>query len=475
MTSTQNHKAQQQRSKDSADEVPRKIRRADESSEDAQQQDALKAIRTMLHREQTSYSIPQNDDGEASPKPFSVFVKPKNRKRMVEWCLAMVGTMELRRETIERAINCIDRFILLKGGRVLLTDPTLYQRATVTALYLIIKCHEEEAIPIEDMAYVCGGGDDNGETSEEDLVHTSAQLAAMETVILTELQWTINPPTSYEYMAQFLKLLNLPVSDQFDLVQDECVYEDEDYETASCSDAAIDSESKWLLDLAIFEVEQNLQDYDCWKKGAFHNAYNAIMNGLPMLDGGKEMAERLATLLSSEVPDLESYRSTADSASNTETTSTTSRDVSSPLSIVVEESVVDKLPALDDCSVGASSDDDSASTASSVASSVADDEDVLPEEPLERLVSISYIAPGSTEAQEAYFNSQHTRSVEMLSSQHTRAEMFSSVRTRSDHIVGNLKLDEEDNESPSCVMDSKGLSTIMQTSLLPQSKDLLED
>mmetsp|Transcript_22408 Transcript_22408/g.55433 ORF Transcript_22408/g.55433 Transcript_22408/m.55433 type:complete len:456 (+) Transcript_22408:96-1463(+) len=443
MTSTQGQHLDQKQllSEDGADVVPSKTIRLDEKSEDGEQQDALKAIRTMLNREQASYSI---DNDETSAKPFSVFVKPNHRKRMVEWCLTMVGTMELRRETIERAINCIDRFILLKRGRILLSDPKLYQRAVVTALYLMIKLHEEEAIPIEDMAYVCSGGDENGETSDDELAHTSDQLAAMEIVLLAELQWEINPPTSYEYMAQFLKLLKLPVGDQFLPVQDDA------------ADAPEESETNWLLDLAVFEVEQNLQDYDCWKKGAFHSAFNAVMNALPMLNGGEEMAERLATLLSAAVPDLKRYRSKDSSApSRLSIVEEESVDTSS-LSVLDGEEPLDpsSLSALDDqssCSDASSScvasSDDSVSTASGDSFSVID---VLPEEPFETVISISYILPGSTEELELY------------TSQHLRAEM------------GDIKLELEDNESPACVMD-RGLSSLTQTSLVAQTKDLLED
>ncbi|CAJ1948887.1 unnamed protein product [Cylindrotheca closterium] len=464
MTSTQRQlDDQKHRSKDGADGViPSKTMQANKETEDSDQQDALESIRTMLNREQTSYVIQTADDNLSSAnKPFSAFVKPIQRKRMIEWCLAMVGTMELRRETIERAINLIDRFILLKGGRILLSDPILYQRAVITALYIMIKCHEEEAIPIEDMAYVCGGGDDNGKTSAEDLAHTSEQLEAMEVVLLNELQWEINPPTSFEYIAHFLKLLKLPVSDRlFDTVQQDDHEEDEGDEGTQ-PDEADDSETKWLFDLVTFEVEEYFVDYDCWKKGAFHNAYNAFMDVLPMRQGGEELAQRLASLLAVAVPELERYRSTH--CSSNASTSTTSH-TSSRLGIVGDEAEdASSLAGLDyqsassdddddddddDSSDDGSSSDDSASMSSSETSSVSN---TLPEgEPLETVISISITKTGSsTETQESFI-SQHTRTA-----------------------LGNIKLDLEDNESPACVMD-RGLSTLMQTSLVAQTADLLD-
>lgn len=436
--------------------------------EDDDRQDALKAIRVLLEREKTSYSIPHSShDDESAPKSFSTFLKPTHRQRMVEWCFALVETMELRRETIERAINCIDRFILLNGGKILLSDPILYQRAVITALYLMIKCHEEEAIPIEDMAYVCSGGDEK--VDEQELDYASDQLAAMEIVLLTELDWCVNPPTSYEYLVQFLKLLNFPLTDEFDPV-----YEIEEREYDESSDNVVaelrlsdlnesssnsltrseqpheqaDSDTQWLMELAFFEVQESLKNYDSAKKGAFCNAYNAIMEALPMLDGGVEMADRLEALLCNTVSDFERYRS-SDSSSNT-STATTSHLSSSDLDALEKEAeffseLLDRQKSSDNIRSVASSDDSIISESSEEHVNLPEEEEEE-EDTVETIIEINYI-PGSTEDK----------------------EMFRS----RDGSELDLKLDLEDNESPSCVMD-RGLSTMLQASLVAETSDLLD-
>lgn len=440
MISTQANSQQEQTSEVDVMPANKKIQIED----DCDQEQALNFIRVMLEREQSSYSIP-SDDAESSPRPFSPFVKPTHRKRMVEWCFAMVETMELRRETIERAINCIDRFVLLKGGRILLSDPVLYQRAVITSLYIMIKLHEEEAIPIQDMAFVCSGGDEN--VKEEDLAHTSEQLAAMEIVILNELGWDISPPTAYEYLAKFCELLKLPLTDEFDPA-----YEVEEGELAA--DNQEHSDTKFLLDLAIFEVQQNSQDYDAFKKGAFHNAYNAMMNALPMLNDGPEMAHRLASLLSTIVTDLERYRPSDSVTSGTSETSDASSSIFSALR--KDDALVSEVSSDDD-----DDDDDDSSTSSDESSEDSDDESISLED--SERSALNVIPEDETIVETSITILRYVGSED-------DHDMYQSLHS----VVGGLKkLDLMDNESPSCVMDSRLIPATIQSSLVAQTPPIL--
>jgi len=400
--------------------------RPEELGEDSEQQAALAKIKIMLDRERSSYSIQDYEDSsQDSSKPFSHFVTLYHRKRMVEWCLAMVGPpMQMRRETVERAINYVDRFVLLSEGKILLSDHILYERAIITALYIMIKCHEEEVVPIKEMAYVCSGGDENGETNGEEPNHTAEQLASMEIVLLTELQWSIAAPASAEYIVQFLKLLNLRT--------DVCEGANDRYDESidSSKDESIDesiAETKWLLELANFEVEQSLQDYDCWKKGAFHNAYKAVLNALPMINGGEEMVERLNAILLTQVPGMDQYRSSG-------STSDVSTDAPSTPKMfrkyLVETSRMSFL---------SSNDSESAISSASSTSTTADDSSILSEEDS---VETTVTAQG--------------------------------IFTSCDDIVplGDAKIGVDDNESPACVM-GQVLSAATQIALMENNSEML--
>jgi len=177
------------------------------------------------------------------------------------------------------------------------------------------------------------------------------------------------------------------------------------------------------LELASFEVEESLQDYNCWKRGAFHNAYEAILNALPMITGGEALRERLNAILLSEVPGIEQY----------------SIDVISTPKIFPNDSVeregVSRLRGTVSSDSG-----DSEWTTSSASSTPTSDSSILTEEDDQVKILI--------EGQEVFVS---------------RDDIL---------LLGDAKIGVDDYESPACVMD-RVLSKVTQHALVENNSELL--
>ena len=68
------------------------------------------------------------------------------RFKMCEWSFQIVDFCKFHRESVDIAMNYLDRFLLTKVGQAALQDRNVYQLVAMTCLYSAIKIHERQAL-----------------------------------------------------------------------------------------------------------------------------------------------------------------------------------------------------------------------------------------------------------------------------------------------------------------------------------------
>ena len=152
----------------------------------------IETITAMLHQESTGY---QTRDFLAQHEGLHLDVDADCRTKMAAWCYQVVDYCKFSRESVEIAMNFLDRFVLTPSGRAVLQDRSLFQLACMTALYTAIKINEPEALDpktVSDLSKGC---------------YTAQDVEAMERLILKALQWRVNPPTAMSFVRSFLELI----------------------------------------------------------------------------------------------------------------------------------------------------------------------------------------------------------------------------------------------------------------------------
>lgn len=166
----------------------------------------ISTIQAMCHQETQGYScgdyLQQYSDAENESDKKKIAVSREVRAKLVDWCYSIVDFCRFNRETVAIAISVLDRFLLSDLGLVTLQEPTIYQLAAMTSLYLSIKIHEPEAMDPELVSNLSHGA------------YTIEQVEAMEYAILQAVDWRVNTPTSLAFVRHYLDLLPSKVLDK---------------------------------------------------------------------------------------------------------------------------------------------------------------------------------------------------------------------------------------------------------------------
>jgi hypothetical protein len=208
----------------------------------------LSTISAMRQQEESGYMrrrfLHQHDPhvnlmiGPLNPSAVTV----ECRNLMVAWCYQVVDYLSFRRETVEIAINILDRFCCTEPGRAATMDRKVFQLASMTSLYTACKIHEPEAMDPKLVSNLSRG------------VYSPREVEEMESVILAALQWRVNPPTSLSFIRQLLDLIPLDVINQ------------------NVRQAA--------YDIAKYQTELAVNEFDFLTVKASTVAYGAFMNAL---------------------------------------------------------------------------------------------------------------------------------------------------------------------------------------------------
>jgi hypothetical protein len=109
---------------------------------------------------------------------------------MADWVVSIAETCQYNHETVEIAMSCLDRFLMVDSN--VLHDRNQFQLAVMTALYTSVKIHEREAIDPLLLSQLSGGA------------HSPQHIEAMERRMCSSLSWLLNPPTALSFARTIL-------------------------------------------------------------------------------------------------------------------------------------------------------------------------------------------------------------------------------------------------------------------------------
>lgn len=117
------------------------------------------------------------------------------RDKMCEWSYQIVDFCKFHRESVDIAMNYLDRFLLTKFGQAALHDRNTYQLVAMTCLYSAIKIHERQALSPSVVSQLSRG------------VYSAQQIAETEVTLLHALQWQLHPPTAFSFVRELITAL----------------------------------------------------------------------------------------------------------------------------------------------------------------------------------------------------------------------------------------------------------------------------
>jgi len=210
-------------------------------------QATLETIAAMRHQEDTGYvkaDFLQQRQQETAPHhlPLNIDIDVDCRNKMAEWCYQVVKFCKFDRESVEIAMNYLDRFLLTPAGAPALQDRNIYQLASMTTLYTAIKIHERQAMNPQLVSMLSQG------------TYTPEQIEQMEATILSALEWRMNPPTILSFAREYLELIP--------------------------SEALSETERKAASEIAVVQAEAAVADYKLITTPASLIAYCTVMNSL---------------------------------------------------------------------------------------------------------------------------------------------------------------------------------------------------
>lgn len=156
----------------------------------------METIKAMRRQEELGYSV--CDYLSYLPTATSALDTPVDascRFAMAKWCNDIADHCKYEHETVAIAMNCLDRFMSTPSGKEILLDRNLYQLAAMTALYSSVKIHEQEAMDPSLVSSLSSGA------------HSPQAVEAMESKMLTAIQWRMNPPTAMSFTRLMTDLL----------------------------------------------------------------------------------------------------------------------------------------------------------------------------------------------------------------------------------------------------------------------------
>eukprot|EP00957_Ditylum_brightwellii_P069304 5261454-Ditylum_brightwellii.AAC.1 len=116
---------------------------------------------------------------------------------MVTWFQQIVDHCGFDRESVLIATSYLDRFLMTKSGVPALHNKNTFQLVAMTCLYIAIKLFEPEVINPAIVSFL----------SEN--LYSEKQITEMEMVILSALQWRVQPPTALAFVRHFLALVDM--------------------------------------------------------------------------------------------------------------------------------------------------------------------------------------------------------------------------------------------------------------------------
>jgi hypothetical protein len=229
-------------------------------------EEVVETLQAMRRQEETGYDVKdylalhqESCHGPLPNGPMHLDIDADSRQKMAQWCTQVVDFCKFSRDSVEIAMNFLDRFLSTSTGREAVMDRAIYQLAAMTCLYTTVKTHEQEAMDPVLVSNLSRG------------TYTPAQIEAMEASILGALDWRLNPPTVSSFVRQFLQLIP--------------------------TEALADATKETVSDLTKLQAELALGDYDLMTVKKSTLAYCSLTNSLESMQLDEKVVSYISYVL----------------------------------------------------------------------------------------------------------------------------------------------------------------------------------
>jgi hypothetical protein len=229
-------------------------------------EETLDRIQAMRHQEDTGYvtrdwlQLEQQNESRYTHGPLHLVVDAECRSKMAAWSIQVVDFCNLNHDTVEITMSLLDRFLATAEGTLARRDRSVYQLASMTALYTSVKINEPRAMDPKLISLLSHG------------VFSCHAIEKMEIEILHAVKWRVNPPTSLAFIRELLDLIP------------EQVLRKEMRQTA--------------MDLSELQTGLVVANHPFVATRASTVAYSALMNSLISLNLGSEVMVHVGYILS---------------------------------------------------------------------------------------------------------------------------------------------------------------------------------
>ena len=200
----------------------------------------FEVIHTMTLQEEKYYTCPdylQSSERNCQER----MVEIRCRDLIARWFFKIAKEFELRSETIEIAMSCLDRHLSVCTEK--LEDRHLYQLAALTALYTAIKIHEPKFVSLDDIEIL-------GRYQ-----FTRDQVLEMEQEMLRSINWHVHPPTIMDFVHQLVDVIPENILPGRQIIIEMA---DLQVENAVCDYKSVSLKSSWISFAVIMNAIESL-------------------------------------------------------------------------------------------------------------------------------------------------------------------------------------------------------------------------
>jgi hypothetical protein len=145
-------------------------------------------VAVMLHQEKTNYN----------KVDLNVQIDQERRRRTAQSMYQACKKYKLSNETVEVAMNMLDRFLVTPAGEPAEKSGRTYHLAYMTCLYTAAKAHETQVLDEDEQVI-------NAKMFQA--MFRANEIEQMELTILTALQYRVHPPTPTSFVQSYLDVL----------------------------------------------------------------------------------------------------------------------------------------------------------------------------------------------------------------------------------------------------------------------------
>lgn len=150
-------------------------------------EDQLDTIRALYFQESCAYVL-------CEPVAFES-AGLESRRKMLKFFYDLSHEIQGSQETVEIAMDHLDRFLASGTGSAAFEDKKMFQLSSCTCLYMAVKAHEHFSLTPTFIAQLSNGA------------FTAGDVESMELIIAKALEWRLNPPTCLSFLRLYLDLM----------------------------------------------------------------------------------------------------------------------------------------------------------------------------------------------------------------------------------------------------------------------------